>query len=330
MKSVLVTGGAGFIGSHLVERLVDDGADVTVLDITAPERARHLEAVLPRIRYLHGDIRDADSVHDAFRPAPEIVYHLASIVGVRHYVADPLAVVDVVVGGTRTILGEAERAGSKVVMASTSEVFGRNPAVPWDEDADRVLGSTAVDRWSYASAKAVSEHMVFGMVRQGLEACVVRFFNAYGPRQAPDYVVSQSVQKVLRGERPLVYDDGRQTRCFTYVGDIIQGVIAAGNTPAANGNAFNLGNPTETAIQDIVQRIVRLSGVDVEVESFSTEAHYGRRYEDVPRRVPGVKKAHELLGWSSSTELDEGLAATIAWARENPWWWEGEPTHVQP
>jgi dTDP-alpha-D-glucuronic acid decarboxylase len=331
MTRVLVTGGAGFIGSHLVDRLVRDGAEVTVLDRLPPEQARHLEAALPRIRYLEGDIRDPDAVRQAFEPRPDLVYHMASIVGVGLYVEDPLAVVDIVVGGTRSVLREVGRVGSRLVLASPSEVFGRNPEVPWSEDADRVLGSTSVDRWSYGSSKAVAEHMVFAMMRGGMEASIVRFFNAYGPRQAPIFVVSQSVRKVLRGERPLVYDDGRQTRCFTYVADAVGGLVAAGTHPAAPGEAFNIGNPVETTMREVVDRIVHLSGTGLEPETFHTDVEYGERYEDVPRRVPGVEKARELLGWSASTTLDEGLAATLAWARANPWWWEdGAPEAGSP
>ncbi len=324
MTRVLVTGGAGFIGSHLVDRLLVDGAEVTVLDRRPAPEARNLSSALGRIRYLEGDIRDPDAVRRAFEPRPELVYHMASIVGVGLYVEDPLAVVDIVVGGTRSVLREAERTGSRLVLASTSEVFGRNPAVPWSEDADRVLGSTAVDRWSYGSSKAVAEHMVFAMARAGMDASIVRFFNAYGPRQSPIFVVSQSIRKVLRGERPLVYDDGRQTRCFTWVADAVEGILAAGTHPAAVGQAFNLGNPVETTMREVVERIIELSGTGLEPETFHTPTEYGDRYEDVPRRIPGVEKAREVLGWVAGTTLDEGLSATLAWARENPWWWNDD------
>lgn len=324
MSGVLVTGGAGFIGSHLVERLVESGERVTVFDMSPPTEARNLRDAFPHIHYIEGDIRNPEAVHAAFESRPHLVYHLASVVGVQHYVADPLAVVDVVVGGTRSILREAQATDARVVVASTSEVFGRNPAVPWDEEADRVLGSTSVDRWSYASSKAVAEHMTFALARQGLPASVVRFFNAYGPRQAPNFVVSLSVRKVLRGERPLVFDDGTQTRCFTYVADVLDGLVAAGTHPAALGEAFNLGNPVETPMREVVERILHLAESDLEPEIFDTGARYGERYEDVPRRVPGVEKARRLLGWQATTHLDQGLAATLDWARANPWWLQAE------
>ncbi|TVP54486.1 MAG: SDR family NAD(P)-dependent oxidoreductase [Gemmatimonadales bacterium] len=324
MSKILVTGGAGFVGSHLVDSLVREGHQVTVLDVTPAEDAHHLESVRSKIHYLQGDIRSSDDVRAAFDGVPDTVYHLASVVGVQRYVSDPLAVVDVIVGGTRNVLESVTRSGSRLVVTSTSEIFGRNPEIPWAEDSDRVLGSPSVDRWSYASAKGVAEHMIFAMARRGMDASIVRFFNAYGPRQNPEFVVSQSVRQVLRGERPLIYDGGRQTRCFTFIDDIIEGTIAVGSTPEATGQAFNLGNPVETEIRQVVNRIIELADVSITPENFSTEEHFGDRYEDVSRRVPGVEKARELLGWTANTSLDDGLRATLDWAHANPWWWRGE------
>jgi dTDP-alpha-D-glucuronic acid decarboxylase len=322
MSRVLITGGAGFIGSHLVEALVDRAVEVVVYDQLPWERVRNLANVRHCIRYVQGDIRDERALGELIDGGLSCIYHLASIVGVRHYVADPLAVVDVIVGGTRGVLGLARRHGVKTVIASTSEVFGKNPAVPWEEEADRVLGSTTVDRWSYASAKGVCEHMAFALARLGHPVGVVRFFNAYGPRQAPDYVISQTIWKVLRGEPPLLYDGGAQTRCFTYVEDIVQGVMTVGGCDEANGQSFNLGNPVETSVQHVVEQIIDLAGADVLMTPFETELEYGDRYEDIPRRVPSVGRAAHILGWRARTPLEEGLAKTIGWARANQWWLE--------
>ena len=164
----------------------------------------------------------------AIKDGVEIVYHLAALVGVDHYIRRPIDVIDVNVFGTKNVLELAGRAGAKVVVASTSEVFGKNPAVPWSENADRVLGSTATDRWSYSSSKAVAEHLTFAFIRQrGLRASIVRYFNLYGPRQRPAFVLSRSIHRALRGLAPVVYDDGRQTRSFTYVGDVIDATVQA-------------------------------------------------------------------------------------------------------
>lgn len=320
MTRVLVTGAAGFVGSHLTERLVAGGDTVTAMDLRPPQQADNLGNVLGDIRYVQGNICQRADLAEAFSEDPDLVYHLASVVGVHHYVADPLSVVDTIVGGTRGVLEEARARGTRVVYTSTSEVFGKNTQVPWDEDADRVFGSSRVDRWSYGSAKSVAEHMVFGLIRQGLDASIVRFFNAYGPRQVPDFVISRSVWHVLRGEPPLLYDGGEQTRCFTFVKDIVDGLLEVGSRPQAVGLAFNLGRPVESTIRHVVDRIVELSGSDVEPEPFDTSDAYGSGYEDVPRRIPGVERARRLLDWEARTQLDHGLAQTIEWARHHPGW----------
>jgi dTDP-alpha-D-glucuronic acid decarboxylase len=325
MSRVLITGGAGFIGSHLAEALIERGAEVTIFDRMLFEQARNLDPVRDSIRYVQGDIRDHAAIAALVDPGMTCIYHLASVVGVKHYVADPLAVVDVVIGGTRGVLEAARRNGVRTVVASTSEVFGKNPAVPWNEDADRVLGPASVDRWSYSSSKAVCEHMAYALARTGLPTSIVRFFNVYGPRQSPIYVVSQTVRKALQGERPLLYDDGAQTRCFTYVGDVIRGVLAAGSHPAAIGESFNLGSTVEMSIAQVIDRILVLAGRPPLTEAFDTSVQYGAAYEDIPRRVPGVEKAARLLGWRATTPLDEGLLRTIEWARTNAWWMEGVP-----
>jgi nucleoside-diphosphate-sugar epimerase len=193
--------------------------------------------------------------------------------------------------------------------------------VPWKESDDRVLGATDVDRWCYATSKALVEHMLFGVHRSsGLPMSIVRFFNVYGPRQNPIYVVSQSVYRTLRGEAPDLYDGGEQTRCFTYVEDVIDGVIAAATDPRAIGEVFNIGNPTEVTIGEVVNLCVELSGADVMPVDIRTDEMYGAVYEDIIRRVPDVTKAGEMLGWKAGTSVRDGIARTIAWARENPWY----------
>lgn len=319
-KTALVTGGSGFIGSHLVEKLLDRGWQVRVFDI---RRSRNLDDFIddPGLRFIQGDIRDEGMLAEALTDDVAVVYHLSSIVGVRHYIENPLGVVDINVLGTRVVLDLASRHGTRVLLSSTSEVFGKNPKVPWAEDDDRVLGSTAVDRWSYASSKAMCEHMVLAAHRQlGLPVTVVRYFNAYGPRQAPDYVVSQSIYRVLRDEPPLLYDRGDQTRCFTFVDDLVEGTISAAESERADGEVFNLGSDQETTVRDVVETIIRLSGGKVDWQALDTEAHYGGTYEDIPRRVPDVTKARRLLDWKASTSLEDGLGATIEWARRNQWW----------
>ncbi|MEV6647305.1 NAD-dependent epimerase/dehydratase family protein [Amycolatopsis sp. NPDC051371] len=313
-QRVLVTGGTGFVGHHLVERLRDRGDDVTVFDATAPRGA-----LREGVRVVEGDLRDETAFAKAARGA-EVIYHLAAVVGVDQYLARPLDVIDINFSGTRTVLEAATREGAKVVLASTSEVFGKNPAVPWHEDADRVLGSTASDRWSYSSSKALAEHLTFAFARQhGLTATIVRYFNAYGPRQRPAYIVSRSIHRALNGRPLVVYDEGRQTRCFTFIDDAVAGTLRAADEPAADGEAFNIGSMVETTVGSLVGLVAELTGT-TSVVDVDTATALGRAYEDLGRRVPDNAKAARVLGWRPETSLRDGLTKTVEWARASDWW----------
>lgn len=327
--TVMVTGGAGFIGARLVDRLLREGHEVHVFDVLPREKARRLQHVLenPNLNYFQGDLRDAEQISRFYRPDASHLYHLASIVGVPYYLKNPLGLIDVVVLSTRVLLELAQRHGTRVLFTSTSEIYGRNPNVPWSEDSDRVLGSPAVDRWSYSSSKAVCEHMLYALHRGvGLKFSTVRFFNIYGPGQSPVFVVSQSIYNTLRGESPLLYDSGQQTRCFTYVDDAIEGVMRASTDENAIGEAFNIGSDVESTICNAIDTIIEEAGNDITPVSFNTGREYGKVYEDIPRRVPNVTKARELLGWKADTSLQIGIRNTISWARANGWWLADHPS----
>ena len=319
MSRVVVTGGCGFIGSHLVEQLVARGDEVTIFDGTPPPAWQ--ETARRHARFVQGDILDRTALDAAITSDVDVVYHLAAVVGVDNYLARPLDVIDVNFTGTRNILDRATESGAKVVVASTSEVFGKNPAVPWREDDDRVLGATAADRWTYSSSKALSEHLTFAFVRQrGLDATIVRYFNAYGPRQRPGFIVSRSVHRALNGKPVVVYDGGLQTRCFTYIDDAIAGTLLAADSPDSSGEAFNIGSMTETTIGEAADLIVKLAGPDTELHHVDTGVQLGRSYEDLARRVPDNTKARTVLGWTPETTLEDGLTKTIDWARQSQWW----------
>ena len=318
MARILVTGGCGFVGSHLCQKLARSGHDVTVFDIMPAREAR-----FDAIRYIEGDVRDESALARSFAPGTDLVYHMSAVVGVDRYLSMTEDVVEINLIGTRNILRQARAAGAKVVIASTSEIYGKNPATPWREDADRVLGGTAVDRWSYSTSKALAEHLTFAYVRQhGLRATILRYFNVYGPGQRPAYVISRSVHRALRGLPPEVYDGGNQTRCFTYIDDAIEGTILAGTSPDADGECFNIGSDQETTISEVISIICELSGAPAPQRPFSTQLNFGAHYQDIPRRVPDVSKARAVLGFQASTPLRQGLGRTVEWALRNSWWLE--------
>lgn len=325
-KIILVTGGAGFVGSHLVERLLEDeNNEVHVYDLAKLEESNNLKSVKnnPRLKYTQGDITDSEKLKSWFNPKSTVLFHLASVVGIKHYINDPLKLFDIVIGGTRTLIDLALKYQTKFILTSTSEVYGRNSKIGWKEDDDRVLGPPNIDRWSYSSAKAVCEHMLNAVHRNnGLQISIVRFFNVYGPRQNPIFVASQSIYKVLRGEKPFLYDNGRATRCFTYVSDAVDGLIAASTHEAANGEVFNIGRDVENTVFEAVSLIIKNANSTIEPYIFETKKEYGGNYEDIPRRVPNVKKAEDILNWKASVDLEQGIINTITWARENQWYLE--------
>ncbi|MFD0900477.1 NAD-dependent epimerase/dehydratase family protein [Actinomadura sediminis] len=317
MSRVAVTGGCGFVGSHLAEALVRRGDEVVIVDGAPP--AAVPAAIRGHAAYVQADVRDPEAVAEAINPGIDTVFHLASVVGVDRYLSRPLDVIDVNFGGTRNVLEAAVKAGARVLMASTSEVFGKNPAVPWPEDGDRVVGATSADRWTYSTSKSLAEHLTYAFIRQhGLDATIVRYFNVYGPRQRPAYVISRSVHRALNGTPPALYDGGGQTRCFTYVDDAVEGTLRAAAQPG--GGSFNLGGTEETTVAEAVALVARMTGFGGGSTAVDTGERLGAAYEDLPRRVPDTTRARELLGWECSTSLPEGVAKTIEWARDHPEW----------
>jgi UDP-glucose 4-epimerase len=315
MARVLVTGGRGFVGSHLVDRLVQRGDEVTVFDATPPPPG---EASSP-VRFLTGDIRDQAQLAEAVTADTDTIYHFAAVVGVDQYLARPLDVIDINLLGTRNVLELAGKVDAKVLVASTSEVFGKNPAVPWREDADRILGSTEIDRWSYSTSKALAEHLTFTFARaHGLRATILRYFNVYGPRQRPAFVVSRTVHRALNGKPPVRYDDGGQTRCFTFVDDAIEATITAATSEKTDGESFNVGSMVETTVAQVIELVGELTGGGTEAVAAAPGDRAG--YQDLRRRVPDTTKIREVLGWRCTTQLRDGLARTIEWARANQWW----------
>lgn len=315
MAKALITGGGGFLGSHLADHLISLGHDVVGLDLAPITKVKHLKDN-PKFRYIEADIFDKDLVESMVRRA-DVVWHLAAVVGVEHYVGDPYKVLNVNVNGTQQLLHAAQKFEKRVVFSSTSEVYGRNPKVPWKEEDDRVLGSTQIDRWCYSTSKAIGEHFCFAFAKKfDLPVTVVRFFNVYGPRlDRADVgrVISIFAGQALRGDDVTVIGDGKQTRAFTYVSDAVRALAQAGFEPRAIGRAINIGNDKETSVLEIAEKMAKIAGKGSRVRFVKQQDVYGNSYEDIPRRVPDITLQREILKVEPTVGLDEGLKETLAW-----------------
>ena len=312
---ILVTGGAGFLGSHLCEALLAREHEVWAIDAKGEAKILHL-LNHPGFHFVRETIFNEAMLDDLIRRS-EVVFHLAGVVGVEHYVGDPYAVLNVNINGTQKVLQMAHKYDRKVVFASTSEVYGRNTKIPFREDDDRVLGSTRIDRWCYSTSKAAAEHFCFAYGKIGLPVVILRYFNVYGPRL--DKVDVGRVLTIFMGQilrnRPLtIIGDGSQTRCFTYVADAIEATMAAGVRPQAVGDIINIGTDAETSIKTLAETMLEIAGKPKSlIEYVKQEAVYGPSYEDIPRRVPDTARMRTILGLTPKIGLRDGLERTMRW-----------------
>jgi UDP-glucose 4-epimerase len=329
MARALVTGGAGFIGSHLVERLIERGDAVTVLDDLSTGRRANLAAVEdhPRLTLIVGSVLDAELVERVVRQS-EVVYHLAAAVGVDWVLRHPLRSLETNIRGTEHVLRACAQAAAdrRVLIASTSEVYGKNDKDALSEDDDRVLGAARLSRWFYASAKAIDEAFALAYWQErGLPVTVVRLFNTVGPRQTGRYgmVVPRFVRWALRNEPLRVFGDGQQTRCFTNVRDVVHALMALMATPSAAGEIFNIGQPNEIRIIDLARRVIELaeSRSEIKLVAYHAEEAYGERaagYEDMRRRVPDASKLYAYTGFRPTIGLDQTLREVISYESSLP------------
>jgi len=314
---ILVTGGAGFVGSHLVDGLLAQGHSVSALDNLSTGRLENLSHLAGHAAFqlVQGDILDTGLV-DRLVAGVDMVYHLAAAVGVAHVVRDPLGGLRTNVRGTENVLEACARYRRPILLASSSEVYGRSRRIPFREDGERLLGPTTVARWAYATAKAVDEHLTLAYASQeGLRVSNVRYFNAYGPRLDPQgygSVIARFFGQALRGEPLTVHGDGNQTRCFTYIDDTVRGTILAATKDEGAGEIFNIGSRQETSIRELAERILMITGSRSPIVLLPYEQVYGSRFEDPPRRRPSVRKAARLLGFRARIPLEEGLRRTLA------------------
>ena len=317
----LITGGAGFIGSHLAERLLGDGDEVVIIDNLSTGRLENIEAVKQhgKLEFVRGDIRD-EALVQLLTSRCDVVFHLAAAVGVQLIADDPVRTIETNIGGTEIVLDAAGKFGRTIFIASTSEVYGKSESVPFREDDDIVLGSTCLSRWAYACSKAIDEFLGQAFYQQyGLDVVIGRFFNTIGPRQTGRYgmVVPRFVDWALRGEPIRIYGTGKQSRCFCNVHDVVEAVIGLMRSEKAIGGIFNVGSSEEVSIEELGDRVLALTGSRSRKEFVPYEVAYGRAIEDMMRRVPSTERIRETIGWQPRIDLDETLRTLIKAHREN-------------
>ena len=315
-RSYLVTGGAGFIGSHFAEALIARGDRVVVLDNLSTGRLRNLDPLgsHPDLRFVQGSVLDELLVDELVNEC-EVVVHFAAAVGVQLILEQPLRSFTTNIRGSEIVIEAAHRYRRRILVTSTSEIYGKNSERPLTETADRILGPPTVARWAYSTAKAVDEILATTYHRErGLPTSVVRLFNTVGPRQSPGYgmVIPRMVRQALAGEPITVFGNGQQTRCFCHVADVVACLLGILDHPDAIGETFNVGSGEEISILDLAHRIKKHTGSPSRIDLIPYEAVYSSGFEDMRRRVPDTSKVRELTGWEPIRTLDDVLADTMA------------------
>ncbi len=325
MSHALITGGAGFIGSHLAEKLLERGDQVTVIDNLSTgnfDNIAHLEGV-PGFHYAIEDIRHA-AVMDRLVSECDTIYHLAAAVGVFSIIHNPIDTLSINVGGTEVVLQTARRYRRRVLLASTSEVYGKGVKVPFSEDDDRILGPTDKHRWSYAASKALDEFLALAYHKSAnLPVTIFRLFNTVGPRQVGHYgmVVPRFVRWALADEPIQVYGDGQQSRCFANVYDVVDAITRLGHIDTlerVNGEVFNIGSNEEVTIYELAERVKARTGSNSEIVLIPYEQAYEAGFEDMRRRVPDLRKIEAAIGWKPRTTLDETIDQIVAFFQAHP------------
>ena len=317
---VLITGGAGFIGSHLSEALLERGDEVFILDNLSTgsiHNVVHLKTN-PRFHYTIDTVANEPVVAELVDRC-DIVVHLAAAVGVKLIVEQPVHTIETNVHGTEVVLKHANKKKKLVLVASTSEVYGKSTEVPFHEDADLVLGATTKHRWAYACSKMIDEFLALAYWKERkLPVIVVRLFNTVGPRQTGQYgmVIPNFVRQALAGQPITVFGDGTQSRSFTYVGDVVKAMVALIDEPRAIGQVFNIGNGNEITIGQLAAKVKQMTGSSSEIVLIPYEKAYEAGFEDMPRRVPDISRIQALVGYKPTVELDETLTRVIEHFRQ--------------
>ncbi|HEY0376080.1 MAG TPA: GDP-mannose 4,6-dehydratase [Pyrinomonadaceae bacterium] len=312
---VLITGGAGFIGSHLADAYLQRGDEVYAIDDLSTGSIENIQHLKTNARF-HYTI---DSVHNQPLVAElvdqcDVIFHLAAAVGVKLIVESPVRTIETNVRGTEVVLSLANKKKKKVLIASTSEVYGLSEQVPFREDGNLVMGATTKGRWSYACSKAIDEFLALAYWREKkLPTIIVRLFNTVGPRQTGQYgmVIPTFVKQALAGRPITVYGDGKQTRCFGHVGDVVGALVKIMDHPQAVGQVFNIGSNEEVTILELAQRVKELAGSESEIVFVPYDEAYEEGFEDMPRRVPDISKVNSLVGFRPEVSLDGILQSVI-------------------
>jgi UDP-glucose 4-epimerase len=312
---LLITGGAGFIGSHLAEKYLQEGHRVTVVDDLSTGSLKNLAGVQgrPGFEFVYDSVRNASTMHLLIQKC-DAVFHLAAAVGVQLIVDQPVHTIETNIHGTEVVLSIANKFRKKVLIASTSEVYGKSEAIPFHEDDDTVLGSTRFSRWSYACSKAIDEFLALAYHQQyGLPVVIVRLFNTVGPRQTGQYgmVIPRFVEQALSDWPIQIYGDGKQSRCFCCVHDAAAGLMKLMDCREADGKVFNLGSNEEITINALADKILALTGGAGGKEYLTYEAAYGKPFDDMRRRVPCLKRIEEHIGFQRRYSLEDTLKLII-------------------
>lgn len=318
--NILITGGAGFIGSHLAEALLEAGHRVHIIDDLSTGSVRNIEAIRknPAFSYDLESIFNEKILRESVDRA-DVIYHLAAAVGVQLIIDKPTHTIRTNVKGTELVLEYASLKNKRVFIASTSEVYGKNPAVPFTEESDLLLGPTTKPRWAYACSKAIDEFLALACHREsGLPVTIVRFFNTVGARQTGRYgmVIPRFVAKALAGEPLPVYGDGLQSRCFADVSDVIWALLELLKHESSIGKVFNIGNPEEVSILDLAKKVIAKTGSSSRIELISFDQAMGADFEDMQRRIPAIERLVKLTGFKPKVNLDGILERIIAWQKE--------------
>lgn len=321
MTHALITGGAGFIGSHLSDRLIAAGHTVTIIDNLSTGRFQNI-AHLENHPNFHYAIEDIRNIHVIDRLVSEcdVIFHLAAAVGVHKIISQPIETIEVNIGGTEIVLQTARRYRKKVLVASTSEVYGKGIRFPFHEDDDTVLGPTIRSRWSYAASKAIDEFLALAYHREAnLPVVIFRLFNTVGPRQTGQYgmVLPRFVQSALANQPIRVYGDGEQQRCFCNVADVVAAIHDLSEAPAAVGQVFNIGSSEEISIMELAQRVRQRTGSQSDISLIPYEEAYETGFEDFRRRIPSLDKIRQIVEWEPTTPLDMTIDQIIAYYRED-------------